>query len=795
LSLGKVQDELPGLRRYRTLIIDESHNLTNRNAKRYQAIEEYIQLNDPQVILLTATPYNKRLADLGSQLRLFLDEQKELPTFPQRYLDAQRAQGESEQAVAARIQAPLNSLRCFDRSEFAEDWRDLMRHYLIRRTRSFIIKNYAQFDDHKRRHFVRAADGKRFYFPERQPRTVKVPLGDTLYDKLYSDDVLALIEQLTLARYGLARYLNEDALRSAPKEVTEIAADLTRAGQRLIGFARTSLFKRLESSGRAFLLSVERQILRNAVALHAIAQDEPLPIGKQDIARFDPATQDTDDEFADDEMDSANETKPIEDATLDCDSPRAILQALHQRAGEIYRVLRSEFARRFRWMPTQYFNREALRRDLEQDNRIFAEILHLACAWRDDDDPKFVRLLELVQKDHGTDKVLVFTQFADTAEALGKYLRRKGVVALGVVTSETDDPSALARRFSPRTNGDLRNGETPLRVLIATDTLSEGQNLQDCHIVVNFDLPWAIVRLIQRAGRVDRIGQTHPTITVYSFLPAEGIEQIIRLRQMLSRRLQENQEVIGTDETFFDEQAARALEDLYTEKAHVLSDAEEDSEVDLTSRALEVWQSAPEAMRQRALALPPQVYVTRANDIGGPDGAIVFARLIRGSERDDRLIRVDDTGERLEHSLAAVFEAMRCDPDAKAIDNPDVLDLVYKASQIIEDEAQSGSLVGMLGSPRSLRARLYHRLQRLAEASSKDSDLSSQAGALAERLHQFALCSEVEARLRAALQTGIGDEDLVALLANLDAEDKLVISSEPSEARVEILCTMGLKTR
>ena len=66
-------------------------------------------------------------------------------------------------------------------------------------------------------------------------------------------------------------------------------------------------------------------------------------------------------------------------------------------------------------------------------------------------------------------------------------------------------PVALARRFSPSTNGGLKPNETALRVLVATDVLSEGQNLQDSHVTVNYDLPWAIIRLIQRAGRVDRI--------------------------------------------------------------------------------------------------------------------------------------------------------------------------------------------------------------------------------------------------------------------------------------------------
>ncbi|MCS7088797.1 MAG: helicase-related protein [Thermoflexales bacterium] len=795
LSLGRVIEELPRLRRYRTLIIDESHNLTNRKAQRYQAIYNYIQENDPQVILLTATPYNKRFTDLSNQLRLFLDEQKELPSFPQRYLEEQKAKGVSEHMIAAQLQAPLNSLRCFERSEFPEDWRELLRHYMVRRTRGYIIRNYAQFDAQQRRYFV-LVNNRRFYFPERQPRTIKVPLSGTLYDRLYSDEVLTLIEQLTLARYGLAAYVDARALESAPREVKQIAEDLARAGQRLIGFARTSLFKRLESSGRAFLLSIERQILRNAVALHALEQGAPLPIGKQDIARFDPTSQDTEAEFEDEDTDRADMTERVDELDLEARAtPEAILGSLRQRAGEVYRSLQEEFEARFRWMPTAYFNRDALSRALEQDNAILARILHLARAWRDDEDPKFTHLLRLIQEEHGMDKVLVFTQFADTAEALGRYLRNRGVNDVGVVTSETDDPSALVRRFSPDANGGLQSGETELRVLITTDTLSEGQNLQDAHIVVNFDLPWAIVRLIQRAGRVDRIGQRHSTILVYSFLPAEGIERVIRLRQSLSRRLLENQQVIGTDETFFDEKAAHTLKELYTEEAHVLSDAEEDDEVDLTSRALEVWLSAPEEMRQRAQALPPQVYVTRRNDTGGPDGAIIFARVVRGAEHEDRLVRVSTSGERLEQSLAEVFEAMRCEPDTPALENPDVFKHMHAAYEALKSaETSATSQEGALGPTRRSRRKLYQRLRRIAENQRASAELRQKAQRLADRLYRFALQGEVEERLRRALQLEMEDAELVELVSSLDDEQKLVVESEPTEARIEILCTMGLKT-
>ena len=83
-----MQSELPKERRYRLVIIDESHNLRNRDGKRYRAIQEYIQLNDSKIIMLTATPYNKTYLDLSNQLRLFLDETYNLGISPERYIES-----------------------------------------------------------------------------------------------------------------------------------------------------------------------------------------------------------------------------------------------------------------------------------------------------------------------------------------------------------------------------------------------------------------------------------------------------------------------------------------------------------------------------------------------------------------------------------------------------------------------------------------------------------------------------------------------------------------------------------
>jgi SNF2 family DNA or RNA helicase len=133
ISISRVIGELPNLRRYRLVIIDESQNLRNRDGKRYRAIHEYISENDSKCILLSATPYNKTYLDLSSQLRLFVEEDQDLGIRPEKLL---REIGEVE--FSRRYQVQLRTLGAFERSEYADDWQELMRLYMVRRTRSFI---------------------------------------------------------------------------------------------------------------------------------------------------------------------------------------------------------------------------------------------------------------------------------------------------------------------------------------------------------------------------------------------------------------------------------------------------------------------------------------------------------------------------------------------------------------------------------------------------------------------------------------------------------------------------------
>ncbi|MCW5970969.1 MAG: NgoFVII family restriction endonuclease [Blastocatellales bacterium] len=283
LSLSRVVQELPNIpARYRTVLLDESHNLRNPAGKRYQAIKEYIQQSDSRCILLSATPYNKQYLDLSAQLRLFVPDDKDLGIRPE-----QKIREMGEIAFQACFQCPIRSLAAFEKSEYPDDWRELMRLYLVRRTRSFIQHNYAEIDQTTGRKFLLYEDGTQSFFPERAPKTIRFTINEDdkedPYGRLASPKVVRAIDRLNLPRYGLGNYVAAlEKMPTPPTQEEKRQIDgLSRAGKRLMGFCRTNLFKRLESGGPAFLLSLERHILRNFVFLHAIDNDLPLPIGSQ----------------------------------------------------------------------------------------------------------------------------------------------------------------------------------------------------------------------------------------------------------------------------------------------------------------------------------------------------------------------------------------------------------------------------------------------------------------------------------------------------------------------------------
>jgi superfamily II DNA/RNA helicase len=350
-----------------------------------------------------------------------------------------------------------------------------------------------------------------------------------------------------------------------------------------------------------------------------------------------------------------------------------------------------------------------LKESLLNDARTLIAVLDKCRDWDPAKDAKLDALCDLLINKHPNSKVLIFTQFADTVNYLTRELGNCGVTALAGVTGSSEDPTGLAWRFSPFSNGkrDKVTQEEELRVLIATDVLSEGQNLQDCSIIVNYDLPWAIIRLIQRAGRVDRIGQKAEEILCYSFVPADGVERIINLRARVQTRLRENAEVVGTDETFFEDDMTDALlRDIFTEKSGLL-DGEEDDDTDLASRAYQIWKDATE--RDPKLAgiiktMPNVTYSTKSHTPiqRKPEGVLVYMRTAEGN---DALAWIDKDGNSVTQSQLAVLKAAECEPNTPSIQRNEAHhELVHAGvAHLVQEEKSIG---GQLGRTK-LKARYW----------------------------------------------------------------------------------------
>jgi len=777
LSLGKAVDDLPQLIRHRLVIVDESHNLRNREGRRFLAIRDYIAQNAEFTVLLSATPFNKEFGDVANQLRLFLSDDDDLGVRPERWLRDQTAED------LAQLQVNPKTLRAFERSPFPDDWRDLMRLFLVRRTRSFIEKHYAEKDETRDRYFITYANGQRAYFPKREPRTIKFALDETdpqdQYARLFAPKVVDTIGHLHLPRYGLQKYVHLNPQPPPDAAEAVLLADLNRAGKRLLGYVKTNLFKRLESCGHSFLLSLQRHILRNHILLHALEQSKPLPIGTQ--------------------LGDLLDVSDAEEAelALALEQTSGALQTeadFTARAAALYELLATTQKSKFRWVRPDLFN-DDLATELRADAEALRAIVESVGAWDPARDTKLKKLLRLVAQKHKTDKLLIFSQFADTVRYLEKQFDATNVAHLRAVTGDDPDPTAAAWAFSPRSNRRNLSAADEIRVLLATDVLSEGQNLQDAAIVVNFDLPWAIIRLIQRAGRVDRIGQEALTVTCYTFLPADGVDRIINLRNRLRGRLKQSEEIFGTDEAFFEEDMGKtkAWHDLFNEKSGTLDD--QDDEVDLGSYALGIWQDAIKdnaALQKTVESLPDVVFSAKAAAAAVPPGVLVFLRTAEGA---NALARVDNEGRLVSESPRAILEAAACPPETPALPRAENHhELVVIAAEAVVKEQPA--ITGALGSRSGPKYKAYHRLKDYwasVEGTLFAKPFEGLPRALEEMLRGH-LTEYARDTLSRELRQGLPPEHLAQFVLDLRNENRLVILDDSAPPPPpQIICSLGLR--
>jgi len=697
----------------------------------------------------------------------------------------------------------------------------------------------------KQKKYLEFADGSRSYFPDRIPKTATFKLGENdPYAQLYSAEVVDIISNLNLPRYALGSYqlttISEKLLTEKEKDLLD---SLSRAGRNLIGFCRTNLFKRLESSGYAFIESIERHILRNYIYLYAIESGLDIPIGTQDVDLFSTALndEDTDSSLSNNlDIDYQNEEQEEDLESLNNPSPLTPLpevegnkEAIYQeKARKVYEIYQTKYQKRFKWIRPNLFNQDLITH-LRDDAHNLLKILKNSPEWTTKNDQKLLALHQLITKTHPQEKILIFSQFADTVDYLEEKLTELGLTNFACATGKSENPTILAQRFSPKSNNKNFSPEKELRVLIATDVLSEGQNLQDCRIIVNYDLPWAIIRLIQRAGRVDRIGQNAEEILCYSFLPADGVEELINLRGRLINRLQENAEVVGTDEVFFEGGNDNVVLDLYHEKTGILDDVE-DNEVDLISEALSIWESAKEKypdIAKKIEQFPNVIYSTRHNpyftnirpptpnsgkrpptpnsggeekvpklgDLGAenPHGVLMY---MRTSDGVDALAYVDENGNSVTQSQSRILRLARCELETEAIArHPNHFDLVDKGAKIIAQQQKKMAGGGKLGSPNGARAKTYTRLNGYIDYIKNHTPLLAQGQQwdnlikAVEDIYNYPLKESAIARLNRQLRSGIKDEPLADMVVSLWEDSGLCVTHEDKQVKdSQIICSLGL---
>ena len=477
------------------VLIDESHHFRN-NTRQYENLKEFMDKKEAGAILLTATPLSNDESDIKNQVMLF---------HPSNDTD-----------IPAATEMGLNVF--FKKVKKQElDLVDLLKDIMIRRMRKDVVAQSGGREDDGREYIL--LDNEKRYFPNRKLKTLQYDINKT-YDNQYRDILKYLAPKsddnsdgLTLARYSLGSYLQDGY------ENNELYKDLYKAGKELVGLVRSLLLKRMESSVEAFKTSIDHYINTHNVFLKLLEEGE-IPIGKDYKEMFNLGKDDP--EFIDDPENMEELRKRIQDV-----------------GGSKYKP--------------EAFKIDELRDDIVNDVKKFEHIKILIKRLSPKKDCKLIELQSLLDNEYKGQKVLIFSEFATTVKYLHNNITWDG--NRDYTNSSKGDYIECARRFDPDNNPSEKfiPEEKRLSLLIATDVLSEGVNLQAGNVIINYDFHWNPTRLIQRAGRVDRIGSENEIITIHNFLLDPEIEKDLHLQDTVKMKIDKIQRFIGIENKILDE--------------------------------------------------------------------------------------------------------------------------------------------------------------------------------------------------------------------------------------------------
>ena len=293
---------------------------------------------------------------------------------------------------------------------------------------------------------------------------------------------------------------------------------------------------------------------------------------------------------------------------------------------------------------------------------------------------------------------------------------------------------------------------------------------------------------------MDRIGQTAEEILCHSFLPAEGVDRVIKLRNRVRTRLEENAEVVGADEAFFeDEPDPGAIHNLYNERAGILDGDE--GEVDLASHAFQIWKNAINAdpsLEKAVTDLPDVVFSSRqhAPIAQRPEGVLVFMRTADGN---DALAYVAKDGHSITESQIEILSAAECRRDAPAQPHHEAHhDLVAEGVRhIVREEKRVG---GQLGRPSGARFRTYERLKGHTEQIKGQLFDTEPLHRAIDTIYRFPLRQTAVDTLNRQLRSGVDDMQL-ARHRDLVVRGRTALHHRRDEAEAQeprIICSLGL---
>lgn len=557
-QLDKIKDSS----NYELVIVDESHRFKSNTSQRYNYLKSICKESTPytkKVILLSATPQNNSPEDLEHQIYLFCDPRntsigtnehldkffKEIKKEHKGIKDElKKAPQNRQDSLKARIKKNSDKIRD-----------GLLRHIMIRRTRSDIEKLF--HDDSE-------------LFPKTpDPKPLEYNLSKEAESLTRQTLKLFNLETNEIGEYGYYRYLiypnltaeGQAKYRQKMKNEKKDGDFYERTAERLRGLMQSLLFKRFESSIESFLSTMERQIRSTRTLIKMLEEGEThLPVKNLN------------------NLDAYYEALESEDEKRE--------EYLEKYSDQMMTLDAKDY-------------KDSYLENLKNDLKILEE---LRDQWQKiDEDPKLQKLIEILrQKNHS--KILIFTEAQNTAQYLAKKLQESHFS--GVLQVDASNRESLKGKIRENfdANYDKERQKDDYQILISTDTLSEGVNMHRSNIIINYDAPWNATRLMQRAGRINRIGTEHEELVIYNFKPSNIGDEILNLGKQIFQKLQSFHYTLGEDSKVFDADEEIGTQGLYGSESF----DEEDPEVQFLAEILTLYEKDPQKY-QKIASLPHKI--------------------------------------------------------------------------------------------------------------------------------------------------------------------------------------------